>query len=368
MAHDIEATHNSDFTITKFSSKSPIFICVASYTQTSEIPGITTAGANIDLIPYTPTADVEFLYYGHCRSISGVPATPDGIPTPALITRASLMRSNIPFLVVNSGLKKIPEVPYISFNVKYGKNIRYQDGTDYFDFKKALEYGKTIGNNLSKSNGTVIIGETIPGGTTTALAVLKGIGIDADFKVSSSMVENPHDLKNRIVSDAIERANLCRSEEAIDKLAMIASLGDPMIPASSGIAHGAIMGGAKVMLAGGTQMTAVLGVLKILGTPLDNICIATTSYVLNDKSSDIKGLVDSIAANVPILSIDLDFESSSIHGLNMYCHGIAKEGVGAGGAAIASILKDGANNNQFTLLKSIENEYEKTIAVKRLAT
>jgi NaMN:DMB phosphoribosyltransferase len=139
-----------------------------------------------------------------------------------------------------------------------------------------------------------------------------------------------------------------------------------MIPASSGIAHGAVTGGAKVILAGGTQMCAVLEVLKILGTPLDNICIATTSYVLNDNSSDIKGLVESIAENVPILSIDLDFKSSSIHGLKMYCHGIAKEGVGAGGAAIASILKDGLSNDNFALLKVIENEYEKAIAAKRI--
>ena len=366
MSHYIESTQNSDFILPKFSGKNPIFICVASYTQTSEIPGITIAGRNKNLIPYTPAADVEFLYYGHCISIAGVPATPDGIPTPALITRASLMRSNIPLLVVNSGLKITPEIPYISFNVNYGKNIRYQDGTDYLDFKKALEYGKYIGDNLSKSNDTIIIGETIPGGTTTALAVLKGSGVDADFKVSSSMVENPHGLKNIVVSEAIERVNLSRSKDNLDKLALVASLGDPMIPASSGIAHGAVIGGAKVILAGGTQMCAVLEVLKILGTPLDNICIATTSYVLNDNSSDIKGLVESIAENVPILSIDLDFKSSSIHGLKMYCHGIAKEGVGAGGAAIASILKDGLSNDNFTLLKVIENEYEKAIAAKRV--
>jgi uncharacterized protein (TIGR00303 family) len=366
MSHYIESTQTSDLVLPKFSSKNPIFICVASYTQTSEIPGITIAGRDKGLIPYTPAADVEFLYYGRCMSISGVPATPDGVPTPALITRASLMRSNIPLLVVNSGLKITPEIPYISFNVNYGKNIRIQNGTTYLDFKKALEYGKYIGENLSKSNDIIIIGETIPGGTTTALAVLKGIGVDAEFKVSSSMIENPHRLKNIVVSEAIERTNLNMSKNNMDKLELIASLGDPMIPASSGIAHGAIIGGAKVMLAGGTQMCAVLGVLKILGTPLDNICIATTSYVLNDNSSDIKGLVASIDEKVPILSIDLDFKSSSIHGLNMYCHGIAKEGVGAGGAAIASILKDGPNNDKFTLLKSIENEYEKAIAAKHV--
>ena len=43
----------------------------------------------------------------------------------------------------------------------------------------------------------IVVGESIPGGTTTALAVLRALGIDARFKVSSSMPENPHNLKTR---------------------------------------------------------------------------------------------------------------------------------------------------------------------------
>ena len=87
---DIACSHKSNV-IEKFLTTNPIFVCVISYTETSQIPGITFAGANPDLIKYTPAADSEFLYHGKCFSISGVPATPDGIPTPALLTR--MMRS-----------------------------------------------------------------------------------------------------------------------------------------------------------------------------------------------------------------------------------------------------------------------------------
>ena len=66
--------------------------------------------------------------------------------------------------------------------------------------------------------------------------------------------------------------------------------------------------------------------------PLDGICIGTTSYVKNDKSSDILNHVKSISETVPILSIELGLEFSRKQGLRMYNSGIAKEGVGAGEA------------------------------------
>ncbi|MEM4611406.1 MAG: hypothetical protein QXS95_01505, partial [Candidatus Nitrosocaldus sp.] len=64
------------------------FVLVISYTETAEVDGITVAGANKDLVRFTPPADAEFLYLGRCRCIDSVPATPDGKPTPAVITRA----------------------------------------------------------------------------------------------------------------------------------------------------------------------------------------------------------------------------------------------------------------------------------------
>ena len=64
-----------------------LFSFVISYTETSEIPGITVAGADPDFIKFTPPADAEFLHYGFCKSIDIIPMTPDGKPTPALLTR-----------------------------------------------------------------------------------------------------------------------------------------------------------------------------------------------------------------------------------------------------------------------------------------
>jgi uncharacterized protein (TIGR00303 family) len=211
----------------------------------------------------------------------------------------------------------------------------------------------------------VIVGESIPGGTTTALAVLTAFGIDAKFKVSSSMPVNPHELKNNVVDIALDKlVNLVRLRT--DPLNLVSLVGDPMIPSAAGIACGALSEGAKVMLAGGTQMTAVLCLLKALKVSLKKICVGTTSYVKNDKSSDISFLVKCICDTVPILSIDLGLEYSKKEGLKSYKSGIAKEGVGAGGASIAATLKLGSKWTSSALLRIIEKEYENSIEKNRI--
>jgi len=63
---------NGKHSIDILKSNNPMFVCVIAYTETSEIPGITVAGANKDLIKYTPSADAEFLYYGRCKCIDDV--------------------------------------------------------------------------------------------------------------------------------------------------------------------------------------------------------------------------------------------------------------------------------------------------------
>src|ERR671933_1188237 len=187
-------------------AKNPLFVCVISYTATSEIPGLTMAGANPDLVKYTSAADSEFLYYGHCSCIDVVPATPDGKPTPALITRAALQLARIPLLVVDAGAKIKPSIPYISFGVESGRNITDENALEILSVIRAFKHGEVLGKELAIMSDLIVVGESIPGGTTTALAVLSALGIDARFKVSSSMPENPHNLKNTVLVSAMERA------------------------------------------------------------------------------------------------------------------------------------------------------------------
>ncbi len=342
--------------IKKFTAIRPFFACVISHTATSEIPGLTVAGANPGLIKYTSPADAEFLHYGYCKCIPGVPATPDGKPTPAVITRSALEMAEIPFLVVEAGTKIKPDVPCVSLGVKPGGNIAQENAVDISDVKKALELGHAMGRQLARSSDLVVIGESIPGGTTTALAVLSALGVDARFKVSSSMPENPHGLKNRTVESTLTRAKISPPVAALEAVSLV---GDPMMPAVAGIAAGALESGCRVMLAGGTQMAAVLAVMKGLGIPLGNVCVGTTTYVANDRSADLAGLVRQVSEKVPVLACDLHLDRSSKPGLQAFAKGFVKEGVGAGGSSIAAMLKTKKGGKK--LLGEIERQYVRSI-------
>src|ERR1044071_7880337 len=103
-------------------SKKSSFLFALSYTETATIPGLTIAGANTELIKFTPSADAEYIHFGRCKCIDTIPATPDGKPTPAIITKTALDLANIPITVIDSGVPIKPDLPYITIKSKFGKN------------------------------------------------------------------------------------------------------------------------------------------------------------------------------------------------------------------------------------------------------
>jgi NaMN:DMB phosphoribosyltransferase len=167
--------------------------------------------------------------------------------------------------------------------------------------------------------------------------------------VSSSIPENPVELKNQIVESALKRIN---SEHPYS---IVSKVGDPMIPFVAGMLSAA-SGVSKVMLAGGTQMAAVLAFASKIGFNEENTVIGTTSYITNDENANFKDLVQKIA-NIPIISVDPDLKNSRHSGLRAFSEGFAKEGVGAGGSIISSMLKTGNDSGKF--LKLVEEEYRR---------
>jgi len=341
--------------------KKPLFVCTIATTETAKIPQISAAGKHPEFTDYTPPADAELLLLGKCKCITGVPVTPDGIPTPALITMSALRLADIPVLIASGGLKVKPYVPFLDLGGNIGKDIRTGNAVD--NVEEVIQRGKIAGENLAKTADYLVIGESIPGGTTTALGVLLAMGVDAEGKVSSSMPENPHGLKVETV-----RAGLAAAGESFGSLAenpvkAIACVGDPMMPAFAGLVVGAAAQ-VPVLMAGGTQMSAVLAIVNALEPDvLCNVAIGTTRWVANDSSSDLKGIVAQIA-DVPVLAADLDFGSSRFGGLKAYEQGVVKEGVGAGGAAIAAMAKLEGAVTKDMLLKEIERNYALLMGTK----
>ena len=177
------------------------------------------------------------------------------------------------------------------------------------------------------------------------------------------MPENPHDLKRDSV-----RAGLAAAGEKFGSLKnnpvrAISCVGDPMMAAFAGLVLGAASE-VPVLMAGGTQMTAVLAVVNALDDDvLCNAAIGTTRWVVSDASSDICGIVSQIA-DVPVLAADLNFGSSRFSGLQAYEKGIVKEGVGAGGASIAAMAASGGAVTKDMLLGEIERNYALLMGTK----
>ncbi len=336
--------------IKKTEKKEFLFSLIISYTATCEIPGITIAGANPNLLKYTAAADAEFLHYGFCKSIDAVPMTPDGKPTPAILTKTALEAASIPSLVINAGSRITPQLPFLELGLVPGKNILEEPGMDPELVRRAIEYGRIAGRTLASSTDCLVIGESIPGGTTTALGVMAGLGMHAT--VSSSMPENPIRLKNQIVQSALKRIG------SKDPFEVVAQLGDPMIPAAAGILSTASES-TNVILAGGTQMVAVLAFAQSTGFNKENVAIGTTSYIIEDKDANLVDLVKQVS-DIPILAAKLKLGNSKISGLRSYASGFVKEGTGAGGSSVACMLKTGIDSEKLLLLT--EREYDKIIS------
>ena len=341
--------------------KKPLFIATIATTETGKIPGLSAAGANPDFTDFTPPADAELLLLGKCKSIQGVPITPDGIPTPALITTSALHLADIPVLIVNGGVKVKPQIPYVDLGGNSGRDIRSGDAVD--NVEEVIERAKILGQHLAKASDYLVIGESIPGGTTTALGVLSALGVEAEGKVSSTLPENPHGLKAEVVAAGFRAAGERFGSLKSKPVEAISCLGDPMMPAMAGLVIGAARQ-APVLMAGGTQMTAVLAVINALEPEvLCNVAVGTTRWVTKDKSSDICGIVKQFC-EVPVLAADLNFGSSKFPGLQIYETGLVKEGVGAGGASIAAMAKTGGAVNKEILLKEIERNYALLMGIK----
>ncbi len=303
----------------------PAFCGILANTLLSTIPGISGAGPTPASTLLTPILDAELIVQGQITSMPVKPNTPTGCPTPASITRAMMELTHIMPVFVNAGLSGKPTVPCLDMYGSAGSDPREGDAVPAA--RALFERGQWAGTYLGRTSDTLVLGESVPGGTTTALCVLRALGYNA--LVSSSFTENPLPLKEEICRAALTRV---KEAGAKDPLEIVRCTGDPMMSVAAGIAA-AYPG--TLILAGGTQMLAVAALLKAMGSrylPL----VATTSFVRDDKSANVKELADQIGAEM--LYVNPGFNDIGHDGLARYCTGEVKEGMGAGGAIALAYL------------------------------
>ncbi|MEA3354848.1 MAG: TIGR00303 family protein [Campylobacterota bacterium] len=318
--------------------KSATFMLALSNTATADIDGITQAGIP-GKIYLTPTLDSEFVTTGEVRSLGDIAQTPKGVPTPALITRAvHLLKPFKAIELLDLGLKVKPEVNYFKrhdFDIKPSGSI---DCGAAIDANEIFQKGVQFGQEYKCQSDYLILGESVPSGTTTAKATAKALGYDCDECFSSSFKDVPNDIRETTIKKALD--NLSKDD---DIFGLLGKVSDNMIVFNAGFILG-LNNRLKVVLAGGTQMAAVLlvvnSILKVMQGAIEtsNLALCTTKWVSEDNNSDIKKLLEMLDFNINAYYSDFDFSLSDHPALKLYDEGEAKEGVGAGGALMYGML------------------------------
>ena len=344
--------------IERYRGGSPAFACVLGFTATGLIPGISAAGLTPEDRQYTAIADAEFLARGpQPQPQNALPPLPAGA-SPVAISRAVVEAFNIPVYLFNAGLPQPPTVPTIDLGGISAKCLSQGEALPLATVKHLLEQGLVWGERLGTSDRDyIIIGECVVGGTTTALAILTGLGIDAAGKVNSSHPICNHTQKWELVQAGLQRAGLWEQIPVEDPGVLVAAVGDPMqiVVAGMAIAASRTKG---VILAGGTQMLAVYALMQSvvkayhLNWHSEAVVVGTTRWVAEDPTGKTVELAASIDT-VTLLSTELSFATSRYTQLRAYEQGYVKEGMGAGGCAIASSLTAGWSQTQ--LLQAIES-------------
>lgn len=297
-------------------------IVVGGATHTARIEGITAAGASPDQLWHTPSADLEILEYGRLVEAPVVPVSPSGCPTPAVVTRAVRELVGFETLAVDAGLARPTAAPTVELGGNPGGDIR--GTTPLPGAGELFEHAREFGQSLS---GPLLIGETIPAGTTTALGVLRALGERPT--VSSSLPENPIQVKREVVQEALEADELTPGDAAGAPIRALRAAGDPVLAVAAGIVVGAVDEGTDVMLAGGTQLATIAALARHAGVdaPLD---LATTSFLAADPTVDIEAFVNSLDCTLTVTNPGFDRRDHPA--MTAYARGEAKEGVGMGGA------------------------------------
>lgn len=340
--------------LTQYQGHCPRFVCVLGFTETGLIPGISAAGASPEDRRRTAIADAEFLWSGpQPRPVFPLPPLAAGA-SPVLITRAVVANQAIPVQLFDAGLPEPAAVPCISLAGQPARCLSTGSALPLAQVVYLLQQGLSWGEKLavSRPQSYLILSECVVGGTTTALAVLTGLGYAAAGKVNSSHPICNHAQKWQLVQQGLAMANF-----PTDPLVLAASVGDPMQVFVAGVAIAASRQ-CGVLLAGGTQMLAVYALIRAIAASESlawepaQVVVGTTRWVVEDPTGDTVGLAQ-LVGDVPLIASQLNFTHSRYPQLQAYEQGFVKEGVGAGACGIAAALYQGWQPEQ--ILVAVED-------------
>lgn len=328
--------------LNRYRGKKPLFVCVLSFTETALIPDISAAGDTLQDRLSVAAADANYLLKG----TSLVPLSA-GV-SPAVITRSILCGQTIDCQLISTGLPKALSVPHLSLPRTIAKPIQTGQAMSIAEANMLFYLGQDLGHRLAKrlakqcQASYLVIGESVVGGTTTAQAVLTGLGYAVASQMSSSLRLGNHSQKQTLVIQGLANwKTRWNQPQQASVMGLVAAVGDPMQIVTAGIALSASQS-CGVLLAGGSQMLAVYSLCKALAQEKrtvwqpEQVVVGTTRWVVEDASADTVAIARQVGATY--LASEISFSQSPYMQLRAYEQGFVKEGVGAGGCAIAAHL------------------------------
>ena len=326
-------------------------LLVLAATRTAEHEGISAAGSTAASRRYTALADAELLIHGPFGQRRWpLPPLPAGV-SPALLSHVAARRLKLAPQVAALGLAQEPDFPHLEIEaMDQGPSACLSSGAamPLPRVQHLWRQGELLGRRLQRP---LVLAECVPGGTTTAQAVLTALGVEVAHLISGSARQPPQQLKQELVSRGLQRASLGAHPAAKQ---ILAAVGDPFQAFTAGVLLGAVSSGQPLLLGGGCQMLAVLA-LAMQALPVsqrerlaDQVLIGTTGWLADEgaaaaSQSPLGRLVDATAARVDtslsVLACGVRFQSSAHQPLRDYERGYVKEGVGAGALLLLAQLR-----------------------------
>ena len=317
-------------------------------TQTAAVPGISAAGATPDSRRFTAAADAELLWGGpDGHRPHALPPLPAGV-SPALISWVAQQQLRLPLVVADAGAFVAPAVPHLQLGLPPAACLSSGAAMAPAMVERLLQRGRQLGRGFRQRfpEGLLVLAECVPGGTSTAEALLRGLGVDAAGVVSGSLRQPPHSLRGALVQQGLD-AMTARGISAAAPLEVLAALGDPFQAMALGVLQGLLLPaegqGPQALLAGGSQMLALAGLWMASLSQAERaacqgqLAVVTTSWVMQEPGSNLELLANRLAAvwgvRPPLFSSALRFDGCQQQALLDYESGYVKEGVGAGGLA-----------------------------------
>ena len=329
----------------------PDLLLLLAATRTAEQEGISAAGSTPAARRMTALADAELLLKGPLVAPSWpLPTLPAGV-SPALLSHAVAARLGLQPQVAAVGLLSQPDFDYLQLEcpdlgpadcLSSGAAMP-QDRVNHL-----WRQGEKLGAGLQRP---LLLAECVPGGTTTAQAVLTALGFEVGDLISGSARQPPKRLKSALVAQGLRKAHLskgCSAEQ------VLGAVGDPFQVVATGLLVGAVRSQQPVLLGGGSQMLAVLA-LALHALPkqagaalLRQVLVGTTAWLADEGASaggtsPLDRLVDAIGArfgaSLAVFASGVHFHASAHQALRDYELGYVKEGVGAGASLLLAQLR-----------------------------